>query len=90
MDKKSSIDEVVNLSLTQSFSRTLNTSICTFIAIGTVAGFALVASMDNIVSFALPMSIGVISGFYSSTFLCTPIWAAGVKRSENKKKAKKA
>ena len=90
MDKKSSIDEVVNLSLTQSFSRTLNTSICTFIAIGTVAVFALVASMDNIVSFALPMSIGVISGFYSSTFLCTPIWAAWVKRSESKKKAKKA
>ena len=90
MDKSTTIDEVVNVSLRQSFSRTLNTSICTFIAIGTVAVFALVASMDAIISFALPMAIGVISGFYSSTFLCTPIWAAWVKHSEKKKKLKKS
>ena len=93
MDKKTSIDEIVNLSLNQSFSRTLNTSICTFIAIGTVAVFALVASMDSIISFAVPMSVGVISGFYSTTYLCTPIWAVWVKHTEKKttkKKAKKA
>ena len=90
MDKKISIDEVVNVSLRQSFSRTLNTSICTFIAIGTVAVFALVTSMSAILSFALPMAIGVISGFYSSTFLCTPVWAAWVKASEKRAALKKS
>ncbi|MBP3435981.1 MAG: protein translocase subunit SecF [Clostridia bacterium] len=90
MDSKTSISEIVNVSLRQSFSRTLNTSICTFIAIGTVAVFALIFSMDNIVSFALPMAIGVISGFYTSTFLCTPIWAAWVEHSTKKKALKKS
>ncbi len=90
MDKKTSIDEIVNLSLNQSFSRTLNTSICTFIAVGTVAVFAVVASMGSIISFALPMAVGVISGFYSTTFLCTPIWAAWVKHSDKVKALKKA
>lgn len=88
MDKKTSIGEVVNVSLRQSFSRTLNTSICTFVAIGTVAVIALFFSMDAIISFALPMSFGVISGFYSSTFLCTPIWALWVEHSARRKAAK--
>ena len=88
MDKKASINEIVNVSLSQSFGRTLNTSICTFLAIGTVAVIALVFSMDAIISFAIPMSIGVISGFYSSTFLCTPFWALWVEHTERRKKAK--
>ena len=88
MDKKASIGEVVNVSLRQSFGRTLNTSICTFIAIGTVAVIALIFSMDAIVSFALPMTFGVVSGFYSSTFLCTPLWALWVESTARRKAAK--
>ncbi len=89
MDKKTHINDIVNLSLSQSFGRTLNTSICTFVAIGTVAVIALIFSLDAIISFALPMSIGVISGFYSSTFLCTPLWALWVEHAEKRKAVKK-
>ncbi len=88
MDKKTGIDEIVNVSLHQSFGRTLNTTICTFIAIATVAVIALIFSMDAIVSFALPMTFGVVAGFFSSTFLCTPMWALWVKQSEKRKTAK--
>ncbi len=88
MEKKASIGEVVNVSLRQSFGRTVNTSICTFVAIGTVAVIAAIFSMDAIISFALPMSFGVISGFYSSTFLCTPMWALWVEHSARRKAAK--
>ncbi len=88
MDKKTTIGEIVNVSLRQSFGRTLNTSICTFIAIGTVAVIALAFSMDAIVSFALPMTFGVVSGFYSSTFLCTPLWALWVEHSQRRKALK--
>lgn len=88
MDKKTSIDEIVNVSLRQSFGRTLNTSICTFVAIGTVAVVAIIFSMDAIISFAVPMTFGVISGFYSSTFLCTPLWALWVNHSEKRKELK--
>ena len=89
MDSKAPITEIVNVSLRQSFTRTLNTSICTLLAIGTVAVVALVTSMESIVSFALPMSIGVVAGFFSSTFLCTPVWALWVEASAARKKAKK-
>ncbi len=88
MDKKTNINEIVNVSLRQSFGRTLNTSICTFAAIGTVAVIAMILSMDAIISFALPMTFGVVSGFYSSTFLCTPLWALWVEHSARRKAAK--
>ncbi len=92
LGKTSSITEIVNLSLNQSFTRTLNTSVCTFLAIGTVAVVALITSMDEILSFALPMSVGVVAGFYSSTFLCTPLWALWMEknlvRQKDKKKSK--
>ncbi len=89
LDKKTPTTEIVNLSLRQSFTRTLNTSVCTLIAIGTVAVVALVAGLDSIVSFALPMSVGVIAGFYSTTFLCTPLWAVWAEKLEARKTAKK-
>ncbi len=88
MDKKSSISDIVNLSLNQSLSRNIITSLCVFIAIGTVAVIAIVTSMESIISFAVPMTIGVIAGFYSSTFLCTPLWALWVEHSEKRAAAK--
>jgi preprotein translocase subunit SecF len=84
MDKKSSISDIVNLSLNQSLSRNIITSLCVFIAIGTVAVIAIVTSMESIISFAVPMTVGVIAGFYSSTFLCTPLWALWVEHSEKR------
>ena len=90
MDKKTPIAEVVNVSLNQSFVRTMNTTICTFIAVATVAVLALATSMDSIVSFAVPMMFGVVSGFYTSTCLCSPIWVAWVEHKEKKEAAQKA
>ncbi len=86
MERTTPIAEIVNVSVGQSFGRTLNTSICTLLAIGTVAVFALVTGTEDVTSFALPMSAGVIFGFYSSTFLSAPSWAKWVEYS-NKKKA---
>lgn len=90
MDKKTPIAEVVNVSLNQSFVRTLNTTICTFIAVATVAVLALATSMDSIVSFAVPMMFGVVSGFYTSTCLCSPLWVAWIEHKEKKAAAQKA
>lgn len=84
--KSMSLDEIVNLSINQSFGRSMNTSLCTFAAVAVVAVTALVMGIDSIISFALPMMFGIISGFYTSTFLCTPLWAAWVKRRQAKKK----
>lgn len=89
MDPKTPLREIVNLSLNQSFTRTLNTSVCTFLAIGTVAVIGVVMNLESIVSFAVPMMFGILSGFYTSVCLCSPIWTLWQERRE-KKAAKKA
>lgn len=90
MDAKTPLSEIVNVSLNQSFTRTLNTSLCTFLAIGTVAVIALAMNLESIVSFALPMMFGVISGFYSSVCLCSPTWVLWQEHRDKKAAQKKA
>lgn len=90
MDAKTPLSEIVNVSLNQSFTRTLNTSLCTFFAIGTVAVIALAMNLESIVSFALPMMFGVISGFYSSVCLCSPTWVLWQEHRDKKAALKKA
>lgn len=89
LDNKTPIGEIVNLSLNQSFTRTLNTAIATAIAVATVAVVALVLQMDAIISFALPMLFGVVSGFYSSVYLSAPLWAWWIERKPAGGKNKK-
>ncbi len=87
MDAKTPIAEVVNTSLNQSFARVFNTSLATIVAIGTVAVISLILGLDAIISFAVPMLVGLIAGFYSSTFLCVPLWALWTEKRQAKKAA---
>ncbi len=82
--KNMSTADVVNLSINQSFTRTLITAIAVFMAIAVVVVVALVMRIDSIMSFALPMMFGVISGFYSSVFLSAPLWALWKSRKVEK------
>lgn len=82
---KANINEIVNLSLNQSIRRTFNTTFTTVIVVVTLVVVALMQNLESIISFAVPMLFGVISGFYSSTFLCSPLWAAWMTRREAKK-----
>lgn len=74
MSKKTPLRDLVNFSINQTFGRTLNTSISTLIAIVTVLVVALVFNLSSVVSFALPMVIGIISGCYSSICIASPLW----------------
>ncbi len=82
--KNMPIGDVVNLSINQSFTRTLITAIAVFLAIAVVVVVALVMRIDSIMSFALPMMFGVVSGFYSSVFLSAPLWALWKSRKVEK------
>lgn len=73
--------EVVNKSIVQSFTRTMNTSITTIIA---VVAF-LVLGAASIWSFAFALLIGLIAGTYSSLFLASQIWLVWRGRSVKKK-----
>ena len=76
--------EVVNESLHHVLRRTIITTVTTGLAILAVLVVALVMHVDSIVSFALPMLLGAISGSYSSLFLSGPIWVRWMNRKAAK------
>lgn len=68
------IEQLVNLSLNQSFTRSLMTSITTTSAMIIVTAVAVSYNVTSIISFSLPMIVGMISGFYSSTCIAPMLW----------------
>ena len=76
------IIQIVTRSVNQSFGRTINTSICTLAVMAVLSIFALLANLDSLISFAIPMMFGIVSGFYSSTFITGPLWATWVLRKK--------
>ena len=64
------LTELANVSLTQTLSRSVNTSITTFVMV-----FMLwLLGVATIRDFALPLMIGLISGSYSSICVATQLW----------------
>lgn len=82
--KKLDYSGLFNKSGTQVFRRTLCTSITTLFAIVSVFVFALVFNIQSVVTFALPMMIGVISGCYSSICIAGPLWVMWQNRKTKK------
>lgn len=78
------VEEIVTRSINQSFGRTINTSACTLIVMAVLSVFALATNLDSLISFAVPMMFGIISGFYTSTFITGPLWTVWAKRKEAK------
>lgn len=81
---KVKVRELVNNSINQTLSRTINTSLSTVMAIGTVLVVALFFKLDSVVTFALPMMIGVISGCYSTISIAGPLWVMWQEYKERK------
>ena len=83
--KQMSLAELVNLSINQSFARSLMTSITTCLALGVVCVISVIYRLDSIYSFACPLLFGMVSGVYSTICIATPLWVDW----KNKKKAPK-
>ena len=83
--KQMSLAELVNLSINQSFARSLMTSITTCLALGVVCVISVIYRLDSIYSFAFPLLFGMVSGVYSTICIATPLWVDW----KNKKKAPK-
>ena len=85
--KQMSLAELVNLSVNQSFARSLMTSITTCLALGVIFVVSVIYRLDSIYSFAFPLLFGMVSGVYSTICIATPLW---VDWKNKKKAAKKA
>ena len=66
--------ELVNLSINQSFGRSLMTSITTCVAFGVVCVVSIVFKLESIFTFALPLLFGMISGVYSTVCIASQLW----------------
>ena len=61
---------MVNLSITQTFTRSINTSLTTFIMV-----FVLfIMGVSSIREFALPLMVGIVCGTYSSVCVTGALW----------------
>ena len=72
--KQMGLAELVNLSVNQSFSRSLMTSITTCLALGVVCVVSVIYRLDSIYTFAFPLLFGMVRGVYSTICIATPLW----------------
>ena len=70
MNHKDDFESLVNKSVSQTFTRSLFTSITTFIMVLALFIFGV----TDIRNFALPLMVGVVAGTYSSIFIASSIW----------------
>lgn len=84
LPKKTSKEDILNISITQTLTRSINTSLTTFIMV-----FVLyILGVSSIREFALPIMVGVVCGTYSSVCLASAFWY--ILSGKEKKKGKEA
>ena len=88
--RKSTPDEIVNTSISQSLTRTINSTVTTLIAVVTLYISASVSNISSLKEFSLPLIIGLVAGTYSSLFIAGPLWLTWRKRASMKRALKKA
>lgn len=71
--KKKSFEELVDTSINQTLTRSINTNMATSVSILIVCVLAYIYNIDSIKTFAIPMFIGSISGCYSTICLAGPL-----------------
>ena len=80
LQRKELFVNTVNTSVWQTMTRSLNTSITTLITLIVL----FFVGVDSIKEFALPITVGVVAGFYSSVFVSGNIWVEFKKLAKHK------
>lgn len=78
--KRTSFDDIVNMSVWQTATRSINTTVTTLLSITMIAIFGV----ESVSNFAIPLVAGIIAGLYSSMFISGPIWAKLTNNSKKK------
>ena len=87
---KYELDQLVNLSITQTMGRSIHTTVTTVLAMATVCVVCLIAGVSSIISFAFPLIIGMIAGVYSSNCIAPTLWVMWEKHKGKKGKGRVA
>ena len=67
---KQSLAELVNLSITQTFTRSINTSLTTVVMVIVL----FIMGVSSVREFALPLIVGIVCGTYSSVCITGALW----------------
>lgn len=70
MSNKDSLEDIVNTSITQTLSRSVFTSLTTFIMVAALYVFGV----SSVKEFALPLMAGILCGTYSSVCITGSLW----------------
>lgn len=78
---------LANLSINQTLSRSVITTATTVTAMISIAIVCAARGVTSILSFAIPLAIGMLVGFYSSLCLAGPLWIWWQERKSPKSSA---
>lgn len=78
------IDDLVNTSISQSLSRSIRTAFTTVSTMIIISITAAVFGVTSILSFSIPITIGMTVGTYSSICLVPTLWVAFQSRKDKK------
>lgn len=70
MNKQGTLKEIVNASITQTLTRSIYTSLTTFVMVAVL----YVLGVTSIKEFALPLMVGIVCGAYSSVCITGALW----------------
>lgn len=84
-NKRAPFAETVNMSIKQTLTRSINTTITTLLPVVMLFIFGV----TSIRQFTIPLMVGLVAGTFSSVFLAGPIWVM-MKNLQAKRKHKKA
>lgn len=80
--KKKGLDYAVNEAISNTLTRSINTSLTTFISVFCLYLFGVSSIRD----FSMPLMVGIISGAWSSVCIAGPLWYDFVQFSKKRKK----
>lgn len=80
---------IVNKSLNQTMTRSILTSLTTFMALLVIFIVAVIFGLTTVETFALPMMVGVVVGCYSSICIAAPLYTMWTVHRAGKKTVKK-
>ena len=83
-DSKMPVDELVNVSTSQTLGRSINTSCTTGICVLIILAASVYFQIGSILEFSLPMFFGILTGCYSSICVAGTLWAMWEKKKATK------
>lgn len=80
--KKADLGSIVNVSIHQSLSRSINTMVTTLICVVVLLVFSTMNNIGSLRDFSFSLLLGVITGVYSTIFIASPLWLVWKQRKQ--------